>query len=456
MNRAVDQDHAAQPSAAFAEFPTGELVITTSYLILASLWIVFSDLGLDWLTGDPEESLRLQTYKGLNFVLTTSLLLYVVLRRSFNRRRRAEEQARMTAERFELVARAASDAIIDWNLQTQTLWWNEGFSRLFGFGAADTPCTIETLKERLHPEDRDRVLADIRQVAEAGGASWSGEYRFRRKDGSYAHVTDRGFLIRDAAGQPVRWVSGLADVTERRKAEEKVRQSQRQLRALSARLQSLREEERTRLAREIHDELGQLLTGLKIELRWLENQLSAPPGTGLAPGLLDRLVSASELADQTLVAVQKIAAELRPGVLDSLGLVSALEHEARRFQQQTGIRCTLQVPDREPSLVSAAQITIFRIFQEALTNVARHAGASEVEARLADADGASVLQVQDNGKGIDPAASNAAGSLGLLGMRERAELLDGNLTVTPIEPHGTRVELWLPASRTETTSGERT
>ena len=445
-----------QPPAAHVHFPTGELVITTTYLVLASLWIVFSDMALDWLTGDPLESLRLQTYKGLNFVLTTSVLLYIVLRRSFNRRRRAEEQARVSAERFELVARAASDAILDWDLRTNALWWNEGFSRLFGFEPADAAGTIKALEERIHPGDRDRVLGGIRRVAETGGTTWSSEYRFRRRDGNYAHVTDRGFLLRDAAGQPIRLVGGLTDVTDRRAAEEKVRHSQRQLRALSARLQSLREEERTHLAREIHDELGQLLTGLKIELRGLENHLSGQLASGLASGLLDRVVSATELADQTLAAVQKIAAELRPGVLDSLGLVSALEHEARRFEQQTGIRCGIRMPDCQPALLPAAQITIFRIFQEALTNVARHSGASEVEAGLAEAEGAWVLQVQDNGRGIDPAALTDAGALGLLGMRERAELLGGNLTVTPARPRGTCVELRLPAAATETASGGRT
>jgi two-component system, NarL family, sensor histidine kinase UhpB len=434
---------ATPPAAPWADFPTGEVVITTTYLVLASLWIVFSDLWLDWITGDPEESLRLQTYKGLNFVLTTSVLLYVVLRRSFTRRRRAEEQSRAVSERFELVAHAASDAIFDWDLGTNAIWWNEGFSRLFGF-APDADSTIDSLKDRIHPDDREAVLTGIRRIADSGGSAWSGEYRFRRKDGTYAYVMDRGFLIRGTDGQPIRLVGGLSDVTERRRADEQLRQSQRQLRALSARLQSLREEERTHLARELHDELGQLLTGLRMELQWIERKLSpAEPGPG-ANALVERVVSATDLTDQTIAAVQKIAAELRPGVLDSLGLLAALKHEAERFQHMSGVRCTVRLPERQPPLSAPATTAVFRIFQEALTNVARHAAATGVEADLQEAGTDLVLQIRDNGNGIAAEAVADPASLGLLGMRERAAFLGGEVTLAPAGPRGTCVTLRVP------------
>ncbi len=155
---------------------------------------------------------------------------------------------------------------------------------------------------------------------------------------------DRGFILDDDAGKPVRIVGGISDVTEQRQAEQALENSHRQLRALSARLQSVREEERAKVAREIHDELGQVLTALKINLDWLERKLGVrDTDTSLNP-LLDRVVESAEIADSAISSVQKIASELRPSSLDNLGLAAALEQEARRFQQRTGIACRVNLP----------------------------------------------------------------------------------------------------------------
>ena len=171
-------------------------------------------------------------------------------------------------------------------------------------------------------------------------------------------------------------------MTEQRQAEQALENSRRQLRALSARLQSVREEERAKVAREIHDELGQVLTALKINLDWLERKLGVRDNDPSLNPLLDRVVESAEIADSAISSVQKIAAELRPSSLDNLGLAAALEHEAQRFQQRTGIACQVKLPAESLDLPAEAATAVFRIFQEALTNVARHAQATEVRAAL--------------------------------------------------------------------------
>jgi two-component system, NarL family, sensor histidine kinase UhpB len=426
------------------EIPLQELGLTFIYILIAGVWCVFSDEILDNLMDLPPHSPALETLKGINFVFTTGLVLYLVLRRAFRIRRMAEEARRLSQQRFEAVALAATDAIWDLNLETKVIWWSDGMHKLFGYPPDEVSNKLDWWVERLHPEDKDRVLESIRAVGAQGGRTWSGSYRFRRKNGSYAFVVDRGFILADAAGTAVRIVGGVSDVTEQRHAEHALQTSRRQLRALTARLQSIREEERTKVAREIHDELGQVLTALKINLDWLERKLGVRDNDPSLNPLLDRVVESAEITDSAISSVQKIAAELRPRLLDTLGLPTALEHEAQRFQQRSGIACQITLPTTGLELAAEVATAVFRIFQEALTNVARHAHATEVRATLQSEADHVLLQIEDNGRGIRPETLSHSKSLGLLGMRERASVLGGELAVAPIQPNGTRVTLRLP------------
>jgi signal transduction histidine kinase len=220
---------------------------------------------------------------------------------------------------------------------------------------------------------------------------------------------------------------------------ERLRASEENLRALAARLQSVREEERSRIAREIHDQLGQALTGLKMDLTWLNARLPA----GQRP-LAEKVKSMFKLIDDTIGSVRKIASLLRPEVLDQLGLAAAVGWQARDFQMRTGIRCKVTLPTEtiaaEPELSTAA----FRIFQELLTNVARHSGATRVEVSMRSDAGRLVLEVQDNGRGISEAELSGSKSLGLLGMRERATLFGGSVEFSGAGGKGTRVSVVLP------------
>ena len=231
--------------------------------------------------------------------------------------------------------------------------------------------------------------------------------------------------------------------TQHRRAEEQLRESHEQLRALSTYLQSVREEERTRIAREVHDELGQALTSCKLDLSWIAGKL--PPE--LRP-LSEKARALTAHIDSTIQTVRRISSELRPGVLDHLGLVAAIEWQANEFQNRTGIRCDVRGRVREPLPDQNLATTFFRIFQETLTNVIRHAGATRVWVDLKEADGQIALEVKDNGRGIERTEIFNNKSMGLLGMRERASLLGGTFKIESIpRGKGTRVRVSIPVQR---------
>jgi signal transduction histidine kinase len=226
---------------------------------------------------------------------------------------------------------------------------------------------------------------------------------------------------------------------EREQAEEKLRRSHDQLRALTGHLQIVREEERTRIAREVHDELGQALTGLKLDLVWLAGKV---PGT---KALQEKVKSMSAHIDETIHAIRRIATELRPGVLDSLGLAAAVEWQAADFQERTGVRCEVKIdvlpeaaPDQELSTAC------FRIFQETLTNIIRHAEATRVEVHLAQNERELMLSVRDNGRGISEREIVHARSIGLIGMKERAAQVGGEVFFFGLPGRGTTVTLRVP------------
>ncbi|WP_447599396.1 PAS domain S-box protein [Nitrospira sp. Nam80] len=236
---------------------------------------------------------------------------------------------------------------------------------------------------------------------------------------------------------------------ERRRSEAQLQQSQERLRSLRGRLESIQEEERINIAREVHDELGQELTGVKLELSFLRDQLATHD-----PAVLTRVESIAKQVDGTMQSVRKIATELRPVVLDQLGLIPAIEWQAGQFQTKTGIQCTLNIYLRAVDLAIDRSTAVFRIFQEILTNVARHAQASHVEISMQECRGHLLLQVTDDGRGITDSEMSGVKSLGLLGMRERALLLGGETKIERHPDKGTMVTVRLPLEPPEFEQGK--
>jgi signal transduction histidine kinase len=231
-----------------------------------------------------------------------------------------------------------------------------------------------------------------------------------------------------------------AERRERRRAEEQLRRSHEQLRALTSYLQYVREEERTRISREVHDELGQDLTGLKLDLAWLAGHLPRQ-GRGV---LLHKIKGMLAGIDSTIQTVRRISTELRPGILDSLGLVAAIEWQASEFQTRTGIACNVTTTVSDTLWDQDFTTAFFRIFQETLTNIIRHAKATRVEVRLFVEGRHLVLTVADNGRGITEEESANTRSIGLIGMRERAALVGGEIEIQGAPGRGTLVKVSIP------------
>ena len=248
----------------------------------------------------------------------------------------------------------------------------------------------------------------------------------------------------DERGEPIKVFGATQDVTELKHAEEKLKATTEQLRALSAKLQSAKEEEGIRIARELHDELGSALTSLKWNLEKIHITLSDPEEALKVPASQREIQAMMSLIDSTINAVRRISSELRPSVLYDIGLAEAIDWQAQQFQARTGIICHCDCslenagPNREQSTA------VFRIFQEALTNVLRHAQATKIDIRIKQEDGQFVLTVSDNGRGITEAEKSDALSLGLLGMKERARLVGGEIDIARSEEGGTVITVQLP------------
>jgi PAS domain S-box-containing protein len=286
------------------------------------------------------------------------------------------------------------------------------------------------------PAERRRVMEFIRR----GSREWT-DFKIRTRGG---RVVDTSWTRIPLSGGTS--IGFGQDISGGKRTEERLRQSYEGLRALSARLRAAREEESARLAREVHDQVGQLLTALRLDVAWLERQLEPAglPGLAAAGEITGKLQAMSRLLDQAAEAVHRITSELRPGILDELGLEAAVEWYVEEFEKRTGISCRLSSTMAGAALGPEQATALFRILQEALTNVARHAGATAVDIRLAVAPEGVTLEIADNGRGIPEDKISDSRSIGLLGMRERARALGGEVVVRPPAAGGTMVEVSLP------------
>ena len=240
-------------------------------------------------------------------------------------------------------------------------------------------------------------------------------------------------------GPPRETLEIIRDVTENRKTEEKMKSLNRQLRDLSAYLETVREEERTRIAREIHDELGQTLTAIKLNIYWIGQNISSP-----SKKLKAKLEGSLELIDFSVQAVQKIISELRPAVLDDLQISDAIRWESEEFEKRTGITCSVLIEPPEIHLDPRKSTTIFRILREILTNVTRHAEATKVEIHFQLLEGYIILKVKDNGRGITDEEIEGETSFGLIGLRERCLSCGGEIIISGAEGVGTIIEVVIP------------
>lgn len=344
-----------------------------------------------------------------------------------------ETALRQSEERYRELSDSISDVFFAMDNNLKVAYWNKASEELTGIAARDA--IGKTLYEILPdtPENRraERVYLDV--LRDQRPQSFSNEYQLAGKN----------FIFEIIVYPSKTGLSVYAkNITERTQAEQELRRSREQLRNLADHLQSVREEERTNIARELHDELGQNLTGLKMGIVWLAKRMP----TDQKP-ILEEMEAISTLIDMTIKIVQRISAELRPGLLDNLGLAAAIEWQVKEFEKKTGIVCKLNIYPEEIVVDDKLATVIFRIFQESLTNVARHSGATSVAVSLKERSGILKLMVIDNGKGISKAEISDSKSFGLIGMRERIHPWGGEVKIKGLPNKGTTVLIMIPLNK---------
>jgi PAS domain S-box-containing protein len=392
----------------------------------------------------------------------------------------AERTRQDSEERFRLLVEGVQEyAIFHLDPMGHVASWNAGAERLKGYTSKEIigkHFSIFYPPEDLTNEKPQNILAQAARQGQSKDEGWR-----IRKDGSRFWANVVITALRDPKGNLLGFAKLTRDATERREkeegltkanellelrvqqrtavltrvnnelrteiaerkhVEERLRTSLDQLRALAGRLQTVREEERTFISREIHDELGQACTAIKMDLALIRRRLTKKQSQ-----LRAKVESAIQLVDSMIVTLRRIASELRPRTLDDLGLPAALESQAQEFESRTGIGCSVALPQEPLALDADTSTAIFRIFQESLTNVTRHARATKVEARLVREKDRIIFTVFDNGRGFDPNEAKAEKSLGLVGMQERALLLNGDLKIEGVSGAGTTLTLTIPILR---------
>jgi len=365
--------------------------------------------------------------------------LLTVILRDVTERLRSEELLARSEARLRGILDSAMDAIITVDERQRIVIFNAAAEKVFGCPREEA--LGSSLSWFIPQRHRDTHGADMRRFAETGASS--------RRMGGQRIVTGlrrngEEFPIEASisqTGEPGNrfFTVILRDVTRRVQNEEALRQSREEIRNLALAANTAREQEKSRIARELHDELGQALTALKIDVGWLRERIEAAPD-----GVPEKLAAMQALLDSTVAAARRISADLRPLMLDDLGLVAASEWLVENFTRRTGVPCELNMGEGELDLPDPYATAVFRVLQESLTNVARHSRATEVDVNLVRDDSSVTLAIQDNGIGFAVAGPRKTNSFGLLGLRERAQLLGGEVEIVSVAGKGTRVELRIP------------
>ena len=359
--------------------------------------------------------------------------------------KRRQEQIE-TAEQAALLE-LTQDAVFVIDMEGAVLFWSRGAEAMLGYSKSQAAGAISHhLLCTEFPQPLNEIQTDLLNLGH-----WEGDIITKAQDGRRIVMASRWALQWGKRDQAPRVLVINSDITERKQGEEALVLQREQLRALAERLQCVREEDRKQVARELHDQIGQILTAIKMDLAWIIRHLPEPQGEILA-----RLKDSIQSINDGVKAVRNICSGLRPGVLDDLGLAAAIEWQTSEFASRNGIRCEVSVPPVDLHLDGDRATATFRIFQECMTNVIRHAQANLVCITLSQEEENILLVVSDDGIGFrESGLPNAFGSLGLLGMKERAQFCGGDVQISSSIGHGTIVTVRVPvdlprAERSET------
>lgn len=362
-------------------------------------------------------------------------------------RRDVELKLKDAEDKYFRLSENAPDMIFSQEIASKKyLYVNKSCRKLTGYDINDfysTPGLIETI---IDEDWKEQYLFSIDEVLKSE-FTIPFEFMIINKLGKKIWLNQRSIVIRDRNGKPVTIEAILTDITERKIYEQRLEETTRQLRALSSYQEKVREEERLSISREIHDQLGQDLTVLKMDIALMAKNSQKKPESesNLNPEkITSELKRLSPIIDDIINKVRKIATDLRPDILDKLGLVEAIEWHAGEFEKRSGIKCVTHLTDEDVSFSPDKSISIFRIFQESLTNAARHSGATEINISLNIQNGWLTLIITDNGRGITEAEIEKSSSLGILGMKERVLILGGIWKIKGVYDKGTTITIQVP------------
>ncbi|MCU7496546.1 MAG: PAS domain-containing protein [Ignavibacteria bacterium] len=356
-------------------------------------------------------------------------------------RKQIEEKLMNDQRRMNLILDTVPVAFYDIDLSDglDVKWISKSIKRLTGYSQETFMKERGFWKSRIHKDDLDKLI----DVSTFPGDLYHLEHRMKCADNKYKWFMYRAFIIRDASRKPLKVIGLMHDISRSKSYEEKLKTSEKQARELSRHLENVHEEERKNLAREVHDELGQALTVLKLMANSIKKDLLQ--GKIINPSDLDEMTG---LISSTIKSVQRITTELRPDILDTVGLIAAIEWQAESFTRFSEIDCWLDLSEHKCSAFQSCIATIiFRTVQEALTNVSRHAGATRVNISLRKKGNWVILLIEDNGIGISPKRLKDMTSFGLKGMQERAIFAGGKLAIKGRKGKGTTVTLKIPLER---------
>lgn len=367
---------------------------------------------------------------------------FTVIMRDITQREQAANEVRQSEARLINAQRIAKMGNWELDIVHDKLRWSDQIFEIFGIDKTQFGNSFEAFLQCVHPQDRARMKA-AQQAAVAGAASLDIEHRIVLPDGTIKIVHELGDLTRDSQGRPVQLAGTVLDITERQHTAEAILQAKQRLQVLSTRMLDIQETERRQFAHELHDEIGQSLTAIKISLQSLHRRLHDDEAR-------KRLEDIMDLAGQTLAQVRSMSIDLRPPQLDDLGLAAALRWNLGRQAAAGGFEAHFHSDLPAGRLASMIETTGYRISQEALTNVVKHAHAKNVTLRAEIRSGELYIVVQDDGRGFDVEGGRQAATdgfgFGLLGMEERVALAGGRLRIHSVATEGTRVEMWLPAT----------
>ena len=364
--------------------------------------------------------------------------------RDISEQKKARQGLVDSQARFQGIIDSAMDAIISIDESQRVVLFNAAAERMFGCAA--TEVLGEPLERFIPARFREAHRLHVQNFGATGATSRAmgklNALTAIRADGREFPI--EASISQTKVGAAKLFTVILRDITERKAAQEALSQSEKQLRALAIRLQGAREEEATRIARELHDQLGRYLTTIKMDLLLIDKIVTRQPEVEDLRAIGDKARIMLEAIDETVHVVRKIATELRPGILDDLGLAAAVEWQAKEFERRAAVVSIVRVTEEDLELSREQATAFFRIFQEILTNVARHARAQRVWVNLELQEGMVVLEVEDDGVGISSDAVSQPNALGLLGMRERAAIFGGHVEIAGTYCKGTTVIVRMP------------